>query len=249
MVSTGLGRRPTRLAQWTDRAISRAGFLSAVARVPKLVPTRFQLAHVSLRAGVAIRRGGVGKIRHSTRLFRGQLVPFLAGNAGSTLANMRLRAISSQLCWGPRLAMRVALVMAVGAEKRALPIRRRHPDGLQAGVGPLHQGGDMPIILPVTTGLRRHDDVLLRLDQRLPLSALDDRMGRLPCGRCVIRDMTVPRLAPLAPLRVVHREKGRDAGRLPRYALALLMSRVRRRERRFDTCPCARLICWLMGRP
>jgi hypothetical protein len=235
MFSTGLCRLQTLLSQWTGRALSLAGFISAVDMVPNLVPTRFTLEHVSLRARIVILRVVVGKIGQRKLRFRGKFVPFWGGDAGITLAKMGIRDIRIQLGLGTLLEIRFAMVSAVGAEDRSLQIRLRQPDGLQVGCGPLQHGGDMRIILPVTKGLRLHDDVMFRIDQRLPIIPLDDPMGGLPFGRVVIRAMTLPLLAPLAPLRVVPREKGRDAGRLPRSALDLLMHLVRLRETLFCT--------------
>src|SRR5215216_485214 len=149
MFSTGLCRRHTLLSPWTGRAISLAGFISAVDMVPTLVPTRFKREHVSLRARIVILRVVVGKIGQSKLLFRGKLVPFLGGEAGITLAKMRIRDIRIPLGLGTRLESRFAMVIAVGAEERSLHISLRQPEGLQVGFGPLQHGGDMPIILPV----------------------------------------------------------------------------------------------------
>jgi hypothetical protein len=152
---------------------------------PKRVPTRGTRAHVSRRAEVALQRVVVGHSSPRTRLCRGQVVPFWAGNAGIPVAHMRSRELSLQLGVGPRREIRGALVMAVGAETRARPIRLRQPAGLQVGCGPRHQGGDRPLLRLVTTGLRLHADVRGRLDQRRPLIAVDDPRGRLQVADAV----------------------------------------------------------------
>lgn len=56
------------------------------------------------------------------------------------------------------------------------------------------------------------DDLIFCSDHRLAIRALDNAVGGLHVGRCVISDMT---LEFLAPLRVVRRHKGLDAARLP----------------------------------
>ena len=178
-------------SQWTCTTTRLIGFRSARDTVPSLGPTRLKRKHLSLRARIASLRFIAGKIRHATLLFRWLLVPFLGGKAGGTLAKMRSRDIGIQLFVRTRLAIGFAMVMAVGAESFPLKIMRRHPDGLQGGFGPLHHGGDMPIILPVAQGLGRPADLVFRLDQRLAIIALDNARAGRHVGRFVIREMTL----------------------------------------------------------
>jgi hypothetical protein len=216
MVSPGRGCVHTRLAPPTWTALRCLGFISAVEVVADLVPTGFTPEQCSLRARGASRRVVVGTICHRPLRCRWACVPFLGGTTGLALANMRRRQIGIQLVVGPRLAVLVALVMTVGPAYCSRHIMLRHADGSHVGVGPLHHGGDRPIILPVATGLRLHEAVLGRLDQRLAMIALNDAMGGRHGGRFVSGDMTLECCAALASRRVVRGHKGREAGRLPR---------------------------------
>jgi hypothetical protein len=215
MCSTCLCGLQTRLAPHTWTAIRCIGFISAVDVGSDLVPTGVKREPFSLRARVALRLVVVGNICHRQLRSRWECVPFLGGTTGIALANMRIREIGLQLFVGTRREVLFAMVMTVGTAYVSRPRMLRQAEGYHVGFGPIHHGGSRPIILPVANGLRLHDDLIWRIDPRLAMSALNDAMGGLHCGRFVIGDMTLECFASLASLRGVRCHKGLAAGRLP----------------------------------
>jgi len=101
--------------------------------------------------------------------------------------------------------MGFALRVAVGAEYLALKILRQQPHGLPVGFGPLQHRRDLALILAVAKRGSMPDDGMFRLDEGLAVVPLQDPMGGLHLRRVVVRDIPLPLLAPLPPLRFMLR--------------------------------------------